>query len=167
MIDAKYRERVLCMAKKISGGDFSQVIDTVKAVTPKKLKQHDCHYAFQFVLHEILQKSASLHRDGFTEAAAAAKELHDSLSMNYEKWQKHKCTAQEFKTAAVDCIIAAKPALEKQRGWKKRLDFLVTLVNFFVRKINSHSLFAFKTKSIEKLNEINRYLDNLAPAQQP
>ncbi len=108
-------------------------------------------------------------------AADAAELLHFKIATNFEDFLQHKIDHETFNTNCSDAMIEARVELEQHRGWKGFLGNLAlaifglgvfyaaaALVN---KAVNGNFLF-FRTDSANKVDQLAKAIDAMAPVSQ-
>ncbi len=152
---------------KSSAADLKQV----------KNAREDAHIYFDAQLRTIKMKAQALRDQGHEAAAQKAFTLYDILDTNATKYFNKELSKEAFRDICTSAISTACPELEKHQGWKQVLGNLgpalaglgigyvvVSLINM---AITGHFLlFKPKTDSLQKLEELQRCIDQVAPGEQ-
>ncbi|WED42948.1 hypothetical protein [Legionella cardiaca] len=127
-------------------------------------------------LAELAEKAAILAADNHINAAKRAFALYELLDTSFEKYQKGNMTKEVFReTCATEMRIAHKE-LENHRGWKQVLlnlglalaslgiGYIAACTANLVRTNGKHFFFRCNTDSINKLIELDKTINQVAPA---
>lgn len=127
-------------------------------------------------LKALEAKTKELLDNDFNKAADSASLLHTTLNTLFEHYSKNEISPEDFKERCEEALSEARKELETHRGWKKVLAnvglavfglvglYLVAgLANLAITG-GKHFFFQFNTDSANKINELEKTVDELVPS---
>ena len=172
---AKLDQVIVTEFKRLSEDKLSELNQAAKA---QRIRLSQIHSnKFQELLLQISNKSKQLSEEKCPDEALIAEHLHTKLKAAFDLYQSSSKTGQDYQQFKDECakeINAAKPHLEKHRGWKEIFVNLaiglVTLglafvINYSCSKGNAF-FFKVNTDSVNKLNDLSHIIDdmNMSPS---
>jgi hypothetical protein len=121
-------------------------------------------------LNAIKMKELELRTNGYRVAADHAKNLYDLITDKHQAFLAEAIDTQTFKTHCLAAIEAARPELERHRGWKQLLGnlalavlgvgVLYVMAGLINQAVTGKFLF-FKTDSAHKIDQLEQFVKNV------
>lgn len=111
--------------KKSANNEFAELLNEWEDKESDKLPFKQLR---DLQLRSIESKAIQLENSGELVAARVAKTLHNTIKINYDKFDKDEISFDEFKKNCNAAIDIARPELQKHRGWSQVLHELVIII---------------------------------------
>ncbi|MBL7481226.1 Dot/Icm T4SS effector Wip [Legionella bononiensis] len=165
-------ELVLPKTEQVDAGQFDAQqshVDQNELLKPTTISLDQLKQSFDEQLEQIKKKEKVLRQDGYTDAADAAKKLHQKITDSFNKTLPNN--AEQFKKECKDAIDEALPQLENHRGWKLALNYLmltatgigvlVVLADMGHKLVTGKHLSFFKTDTAQKVSDLEKMVDEV------
>ena len=165
-------EIVLPETEHFDAGQFDAQQSRVEQnnlLKPTTISIDQLKQSFDDQLELIKKKEKVLRQDGYTDAANAAKLLHQKITHSFNNTLPNN--AEQFKKECKDAIDEARPQLENHRGWKLALHYLMltatgigvllVLADMGHKVATGKHLSFFKTDTAQKVSDLEKMVDEV------